>query len=539
LKIERRLSGRVGRPNKVHKKLSHGIYAFLFFLVLIPAFSGCGKGRDINMGAAASPELLIMLRMEEHFQAENNPYIRRLEEILNIKLNLLCPSPSNYNERLDVMMTMGDLPDIVQLNWTGEANLSKWAQSGLIRAINLEKAPNIEFNVPRSLLSLMRVLNDGQIYAVPGITSRYPYGVAIRKDWLDTLGLETPRSLDDFLAVMKQFTYDDPDRNGKHDTWGITSYRLNHIGGVFAGSFQTDYFWNSIHPDPGDPQQKINLREKQHGYPEFLEFCRQIYALGYLDPNFSNLQNGETQFVLGKTGMIGAYSNNIIRLEEQFRITNPDARLEWILCPGDYEGRVWNFLPESYGNNGPGSMYGQNALFFISKDADYDSALFFLDQMNTKEMIQFSNLGIQGIHYESFDYNRGILFRTREQANAVFRDLFGVSDTFRREVNYFLGSNAEENNRLEYYRKKGYLLITSPSAYNMSIVQETINFQLNHPNYKEFERSCAIKYIKGEITRNEYIELTAILENEKSILSKIINERYQRLVSGVSANEFP
>jgi hypothetical protein len=159
--------------------------------------------------------------------------------------------------------------------------------------------------------------------------------------------------------------------------------------------------------------------------------------------------------------------------------------------------------------------------------------------MNTKEMIQFSNLGVQGVHYESFDYNRGILFRTREQANAVFRDLFGVSDAFRREVNYFLGSNAEENNRLEYYRKKGYLLITNPSAYNMSIIQETINFQLNHPNYKELERSCAIKYIKGEITWNEYIELTAILKNEKSVLSKIINERYQRLVSGVSENEFP
>jgi hypothetical protein len=238
--------------------------------------------------------------------------------------------------------------------------------------------------------------------------------------------------------------------------------------------------------------------------------------------------------------MIGAYSNDIIRLEEQLQNTNPNARLEWILCPGDYEGRVWNFLPESYGNNGPGSMYGQNAVFFISQNAEYDSALFFLDQMNTKEMIQFSNLGIQGIHYESFDYNRGILFRTKEQANAVLKDLFGVSDTFRREVNYFLGSNTEENNRLEYYRKNGYLLITNPPAYNMSIVQETMNFQLYHPNYKELERSCAVNYIKGEITRAEYTELTVnILREEKSMLSKIVNERYQRLISGVSTNGLP
>jgi ABC-type glycerol-3-phosphate transport system substrate-binding protein len=523
-----------------HKRLFNYPYALLFFPVLMLGLYGCKKDQDTSIAAAKKPALLLMLRMEESFQAENNPYIRRLEEILKIKLNVLCPSPSNYNERLNVMMTMGDMPDIVQLNWNGEANLSKWAQGGLIQPINLARAPNIEFNVPKSLLSLMKVLNDEEIYAVPGITSRYPYGVAIRKDWLDTLGLSIPRSLDDFLVVMEKFTREDPDRNGKNDTRGITSYRLNHIGGVFAGSFQVDYLWNSLHPDPGDPQKRIKLREEQRGYLDFLDFCREIYFSGSLDPNFSNLRNGETQFVLGKTGMIGVYSNDVIRLEEQLKITNPGARLEWILCPGDYEGRVWNFLPDSYGNNGPGSMYGQNAVFFISKNAAYEPALSFLDQMNTREMIQFSNLGIQGIHYESFDYNRGILFRTKEQANAALRDLFGVSDTFRREVNYFLGSNAEENNRLEYYRRKGYLLITNPPAYNTSIVQETINFQLNHPNYKELERSNAIRYIKGEITKNEYLELTVYtLQEEKALLSKTLNERYARLISGVSANGIP
>jgi hypothetical protein len=65
LKIERRLSGRAGRPNKVYKRLPRGIYAFLFFLALVPVFYGCEKGRDTNTGAAANPELLIMLRMEE------------------------------------------------------------------------------------------------------------------------------------------------------------------------------------------------------------------------------------------------------------------------------------------------------------------------------------------------------------------------------------------------------------------------------------------------------------------------------------------
>ena len=45
----------------------------------------------------------------------------------------------------------------------------------------------------------------------------------IRKDWLANLGLEMPTNDREFLEVLKQFTFNDPDGNGKDDTWGTTS----------------------------------------------------------------------------------------------------------------------------------------------------------------------------------------------------------------------------------------------------------------------------------------------------------------------------
>jgi hypothetical protein len=344
--------------------------------------------------------------------------------------------------------------------------------------------------------------------------------------------LEQPSTLEEFVSVLEMFTNNDPDENNKNDTVGITSWRLNHLGGVFAGAFQADYLWNSIHADAGDSRSTAKLREEQKGYLPFLDFARTVYEKNLLDKSFSSIQNAEDKFVLGKVGMIGAYSNDVIKLEDRLHKSVPGAKLQWILCPGDHEGRVWNFVSESYGYNGAGSMFGDNAIFLITKNADYDAALNFLDIMNSKEMIQFSNLGIEGIHYEKFDSNRNLLVRTNEQNAAVKRDLFGISDTYRCESYAYLGNNEEENNRLEYYRKKGFLLITNPHSYSMGLVTEVAEFQQSYPNYKEYERSMAIKYVQGEISRESYIQsIDNELGRQKKKLSDKISQKYLHLLS--------
>ncbi|MNI35329.1 Lipoprotein LipO precursor [compost metagenome] len=43
----------------------------------------------------------------------------------------------------------------------------------------------------------------------------------VRKDWLDRLGLQVPKTLDDYVAVAKAFAEQDPDGNGKKDTLGL------------------------------------------------------------------------------------------------------------------------------------------------------------------------------------------------------------------------------------------------------------------------------------------------------------------------------
>jgi ABC-type glycerol-3-phosphate transport system substrate-binding protein len=46
------------------------------------------------------------------------------------------------------------------------------------------------------------------------------WGVHVRKDWLDKLGMKVPETMDEMYAVLKAFTEKDPDGNGKADTLG-------------------------------------------------------------------------------------------------------------------------------------------------------------------------------------------------------------------------------------------------------------------------------------------------------------------------------
>jgi len=51
----------------------------------------------------------------------------------------------------------------------------------------------------------------------------------VRKDWLDNVGLGVPKTMDEFYTVAKAFRENDPNKNGKKDTWGFAA--SNELGG--------------------------------------------------------------------------------------------------------------------------------------------------------------------------------------------------------------------------------------------------------------------------------------------------------------------
>ena len=112
------------------------------------------------------------------------------------------------------------------------AALNNLVQLGLMAPLDdmlalMPERTKLHYNDP---LALSLVTFDGSLYGLPEpppLPRRE--GLVIRKDWLDKLGLAVPTSPEELMAVAVAFTEQDPDGNGKKDTFGYGGF-LNGDG---------------------------------------------------------------------------------------------------------------------------------------------------------------------------------------------------------------------------------------------------------------------------------------------------------------------
>lgn len=117
---------------------------------------------------------------------------------------------------------------------------------------------------------------DGQIWGIPRHTPTAAYPLWIRSDWLDSLNLEMPTTLDELEQVLKAFKENDPDGNGQDDTIPLlTDYE--GVTMAFTGGF-TEYGYGKWLDDDG----KIKPAELAPGFKEFLEKMADWYQKGYI-----------------------------------------------------------------------------------------------------------------------------------------------------------------------------------------------------------------------------------------------------------------
>lgn len=153
-------------------------------------------------------------------------------EDLNIEYVHVTSVGMTPEEKLTMLLASGEVPDIID---SYNEKTTELINYGVIipldEYLTEDRIGNMMNNMYQwdTALEIMR-REDGQVWAIPAtfasVSGPTPY---IRYDWLETLGLEVPTTLDELREVLIAFTKNDPDGNGKDDTWG-TSY-----GGLYSG----------------------------------------------------------------------------------------------------------------------------------------------------------------------------------------------------------------------------------------------------------------------------------------------------------------
>lgn len=129
------------------------------------------------------------------------------------------------------------------------------------------------------------------LYGIPsGNAERIPSQFLwIRKDWLDKLGLDVPKTLDDVVEVARAFKNDDPDGNGVDDTWGLgvcnemSDYAgygtIEGVVNAFGGSI-LQYMW--MPNDDGTVSYEPTSQETRNA----LEKLAAMYSEGLINEEF-------------------------------------------------------------------------------------------------------------------------------------------------------------------------------------------------------------------------------------------------------------
>jgi len=212
-----------------------------------------------------------------------------IEKKLNIKIIPELVDVQQYKTKLNLKMSSSDIPDVVRIDFADD--FQKYAQQGafadLTNLINEKDTPNILKEVPKDVFEQAKV--GGKIYGIPyqgGPGAGYRWNLVMRKDYLEKIGAQVPKTLDEYDSLLKKVKAEMPDvipLGGYTAQIGQPKYANNsfdHIFGAFGvspGYFtEKDGKFSSCDIDP-------KMREA-------LQYLQKMYAEGLIDKEFATIK---------------------------------------------------------------------------------------------------------------------------------------------------------------------------------------------------------------------------------------------------------
>ncbi|OXM83471.1 extracellular solute-binding protein [Paenibacillus rigui] len=249
---------------------------------------------------------------------ESNQYTKYVKENLNIdsKMTWQAAKGKDYDQKVNLSIASNDLPDTMIVNDTQLRQMVKAGQiADLTEVYNKFASPTMKSIIDTTKGQAMKAVTfNGKMMAIPNVTAEADmvHMMWIRKDWLDKLGLEVPKTLDDLEKVAKAFVEKDPDGNGKADTIGITGPQL---GGLINANFITpnnnnygfDPIFSAFHSYPGfwvkGADGKAIYGSIQPETKQALAKLSELYAKGLIDKEMGVRKDASELIKSGKSGI--------------------------------------------------------------------------------------------------------------------------------------------------------------------------------------------------------------------------------------------
>ena len=395
------------------------------------SLAGCGTEVTPIGIDTSTPKIQVMTAQSSIAAAEDNsPVVQEIEKTLGAKmsakygksydkvdLDINWIASASYGEKVTAAMGASEYPHVMLVTSRTSSVIQNskigtfWDLTGRFE----EKDENGELKYPY-LAQGNPVVNknisvDGKLYGIYRARAIARQGMTYRNDWTLKLldegvlnfgkdengnAYTEPQTVADLEAMVKAFTENDPDGNGKKDTYGmiITSY--------IDGPVQDLSVWCGAPNEWGYDEETDEWKPAfmSEGYFHALTLIREWYQKGYINQNMVSLDPNkwDEDFVNDKGGIqidvadrgrrnaakfLDADGNPIEGVVNVIGAVRPDAESDYKIRP-------------TTGYNG----YYVIPVPAVPEEQDLDFILSVLDECNSRDIVALCNYGIEGQHYE-------------------------------------------------------------------------------------------------------------------------------------------
>jgi putative aldouronate transport system substrate-binding protein len=210
-------------------------------LLLLAAASASAKG-SAEAGTAGTQKIEFSVNINSYAQPDADAWVLKYwEDKLGVKVKPVFYEPAKGQELLNLAFASGDEPDVFPVRG-GYGELARWVDEGLITDIPEDL---LKRNAPDIVKALEGAGTEGwaaakmkgKIYDLPNITAHNLFAKPViwRDDWLKKAGIAAiPEKLEDAEKAFYAFRNNDPDGNGKKDTYALGKTGLDTVYGAFG-----------------------------------------------------------------------------------------------------------------------------------------------------------------------------------------------------------------------------------------------------------------------------------------------------------------
>lgn len=360
--------------------------------------AGCGDGGGSPEGPESEGKSSISwMAMLHTASPPSGDVTQKLEEYTGVEIDFTWVPDASKTERLNAALASNSLADIVSLTEINNTTVRSSLASGMFWDVEpyLEEFPNLA-EISEDRLESSRI--DGRIYGVPFLKPIARYGVLVRKDWLDNLGLDVPSTLEELAAVAQAFTEDDPDGNGADDTVGFVERDESfNVGFRSLSSYFGADNWFTITDD-----DEVMPSFMQPEYKEAMEWFRNIYDNGWMNSDFAVMaKNDQKNYIVQGRGGIVLSGLQEVRNYIDDAAGTDEEHMEWVLINDIvHENVERRILSDTNGGMGGWLAIPKNN---VETEEDLRVVLKFINDLMDEEPFTLMTQGIEGVHYEIDD----------------------------------------------------------------------------------------------------------------------------------------